>query len=199
MVGYMGIHFEHHNNPYADDFYQMADRYGIATIGETPAVRLGEGQLHLPVVLDNHKQVITEMIGRDKNHPSVLMCSLANEPALISQEIARWRQKFPNKPLLVSEFGVDTVVDLHNDPPLMFTEEYQKDFYLAYHGAFEDVSSILHPDTGYFVGELVWNMFDFATEQNINRVGALSRKGIFTRQRQPNTAAFLIKNRYEQL
>jgi beta-glucuronidase len=42
-------------------------------------------------------------------------------------------------------------------------------------------------------------MFDFATEQNINRVDALSRKSIFTRQRQPKAAAFLIKNRYEQL
>ncbi len=52
---------------------------------------------------------------------------------------------------------------------------------------------------GYFIGELVWNMYDFATEQNINHVGGFNRKGIFTRQRQPKAAAFLIKSRYQQL
>jgi len=42
-------------------------------------------------------------------------------------------------------------------------------------------------------------MFDFATDQDISRVGGLNRKGLFTRQCQPKAAAFVIKNRYEQL
>jgi beta-glucuronidase len=259
-----GNAFRTSHYPYAEEFYQMADRFGIAIIDETPAVGLGGGQLRSQIVLNRHKQVIIDMITRDKNHPSVLMWSLANEPAshlpvaagyfstlvnftrpiaggrpityitgadysndqgvqfldlicinryygwsqygrldqvpsLISQNLARWRQKFPNKPLLISEYGADTVSGLHSDPPLMFTEEFQKDFYSAYHDVFDNVSSIIHPETGYFVGELVWNMFEFATEQSITRVGALNRKGIFTRQRQPKAAAFLIKSRYEQL
>jgi beta-glucuronidase len=242
----------------------VADRFGIGIIGETPAVGLGGRQLRSPIVLDNHKQVIKDMIIRDKNHPSVLVWSLANEPAsthpeaaeyfstlvnftrpmaggrpityitgsdygndqgisfldmiciiryygwsqdgrldqipaLISKDLAGWRQKYPNKPLLISEYGADTVSGLHNDPPLMFTEEFQKDFYSAYHDIFDNVSSLIHSDTGYFIGELVWNMFDFATEQSINRVGGLNRKRIFTRQRQPKAVAFLIKSRYEQL
>jgi beta-glucuronidase len=80
----------------------------------------------------------------------------------------------------------------------MFTEEYQKDFYSAYHIAFDNVSSLLHPDTGYFIGEIPWTMFDFATDQTIIRVGGYNHKGLCTRQRQPKAAAFLIKNRYEQ-
>ncbi|CAF4353044.1 unnamed protein product, partial [Adineta steineri] len=93
----------------------------------------------------------------------------------------------------------DTVVGLHHDPSFMFTEEYQKDFYTAYHSIFDNFSSLIHPDTGFFVGELPWNMFDFATDQSITRVGGLNRKGLFTRQRQPKAAAFVIKSRYEHL
>ena len=42
-------------------------------------------------------------------------------------------------------------------------------------------------------------MYDFATKQSIKHVGSLHHKGLFTRERQPIAAAFLIKNRYEQL
>ncbi|CAF1002406.1 unnamed protein product [Rotaria sordida] len=82
---------------------------------------------------------------------------------------------------------------LHNDPPFMFTEEYQKDFYSAYHISFDNVSSLTHPDTGYFIGELPWTMFDFATEQSTVRIGGLNRKGLFTRQRQPKAAAYIYR------
>jgi beta-glucuronidase len=81
----------------------------------------------------------------------------------------------------------------------MFSEEYQKEFYSNYHEVFNNVSSILHPDTGYLIGELPWNMFDFATSESTVHVGGRNRKGLFTRQRQPKAAAFLIKSRYEQL
>jgi beta-glucuronidase len=81
----------------------------------------------------------------------------------------------------------------------MFTEDYQRDFYTAYHPSFDNVSSLVHPDTGFFVGELPWNMFDFATDQSTIRIGGLNRKGLFTRQRQPKAAAFTIKSRYQQL
>jgi beta-glucuronidase len=120
-------------------------------------------------------------------------------PGAISGDLSNTRYRYPTKPVLVSEYGADTIPGLHNDPPFMFTEEYQKDFYTAYHGAFDNFSSILHPDTGFFIGELPWNMFDFATDQTIIRVGGLNSKGLFTRQRQPKAAAFIIKNRYEQL
>jgi beta-glucuronidase len=243
----------------------MADRFGVAIIGETPAVGLSAIQFESEVSLNYHKEVAAAMINRDRNHPSVLMWSLANEPgsgdatakayfssladftrpiaagrpityvvdagygsdqgiqffdmicinryfgwysqsgrldqipSLVTDELANWRQKYPTKPILMSEYGADTVPGLHNDPPFMFTEDYQRDFYSSYHASFDNVSSLVHPDTGFFVGELPWNMFDFATEQSITRVGGLNRKGLFTRQRQPKAAAFVIKSRYEQL
>jgi len=260
-----GNSFRTSHYPYSDEFYHMADRYGIAIIGETPAVGLRKPNYFSAATLAHHKQVVTEMISRDRNHPAVLMWSLANEPlseapeaeayfsavanftrplaagrpityvisasysgdrgiqffdmicinryfawysqsgrldqipSLVTEELANWRQRFPTKPILMSEYGADTVPGLHSDPPFMFTEDYQRDFYLAYHPSFDNVSSIIHPDRGFFVGELPWNMFDFATDQSVTRVGGLNRKGLFTRQRQPKAAAFVIKNRYEYL
>ena len=260
-----GNSFRTSHYPYAEEFYHMADRYGIAIIGETPAVGLRKPNYFSAATLAHHKQVVTEMISRDRNHPAVLMWSLANEPlseapeaeayfsavanftrplaagrpityvisasysgdrgiqffdmicinryfawysqsgrldqipSLVTEELANWRQRFPTKPILMSEYGADTVPGLHSDPPFMFTEDYQRDFYLAYHASFDNVSSIIHPDRGFFVGELPWNMFDFATDQSVTRVGGLNRKGLFTRQRQPKAAAFVIKNRYEYL
>ena len=260
-----GNSFRTSHYPYAEEFYHMADRYGIAIIGETPAVGLSKTQFTSAVTLEYHKQVAAAMINRDRNHPSVLMWSLANEPgssdptaayyfsslanftrpiaagrpityvisagynsdqgiqffdmicvnryfgwysqfgridqipSLVTEELANWRQRFPTKPILMSEYGADTVPGLHSDPPFMFTEDYQRDFYSAYHPSFDNVSSIIHPDRGFLVGELPWNMFDFATEQSVTRVGGLNRKDLFTRQRQPKAAAFVIKNRYEYL
>jgi len=81
----------------------------------------------------------------------------------------------------------------------MFTEEYQKDFYSIHHKVFDTFSSLLHPDTGYLIGELPWNMYEFAQVQSINSVAEINWKGLFTRQRQPKAAAFIIKERYEQL
>ena len=260
-----GNAFRTSHYPYADEFYAMADRFGIAIIDETPAVGLRASQFASQATLDHHKEVITEMINRDRNHPSVLMWSLANEPEsgdadakkyfgtlanftrpiaagrpityvanagydsdqglqffdvvcvnryfgwytqfgrldqipiLMSQELANWRRRFPTKPIIVSEYGADTVTGLHSDPPLMFTEEYQNEYLSAHHLVFDNVSALIQPTTGYLVGELIWNAFDFATEQTIVRVGGLNRKGIFTRQRQPKAAAFVLRNRYAQL
>jgi beta-glucuronidase len=118
---------------------------------------------------------------------------------MISKDLSNWRLAYPTKPIIMGEYGADTVSGLHNDPSFMFTEEYQKDYYSAYQIAFDNVSSLIHPDTGYFIGEFPWTMFDYSTEQSTIRVGGLNRKGLFTRQRQPKAAAFLIKNRYEQL
>ncbi|HRP32837.1 MAG TPA: glycoside hydrolase family 2 TIM barrel-domain containing protein, partial [Agriterribacter sp.] len=68
--------------PYDEAFMEMADREGILVIDEIPAVGL--------YFDDNREQIsereaacirdIKELVNRDKNHPSVIMWSLANEP-----------------------------------------------------------------------------------------------------------------------
>lgn len=82
--------------PYAEEVLDLADRLGIVVIDETAAVGLnlsiGGGLFRtdpVPTFSDetigvaaqrNHRAAIEELIARDKNHPCVVLWSLANEP-----------------------------------------------------------------------------------------------------------------------
>lgn len=70
--------------PYAEEMYELCDREGIVVIDETPAVGIGAGPDTDPYkalnIREHHRDVIRDMIDRDKNHPCVVMWSLANEP-----------------------------------------------------------------------------------------------------------------------
>ncbi|HET6760342.1 MAG TPA: beta-glucuronidase [Propionibacteriaceae bacterium] len=82
--------------PYAEDVIDYADREGIVVIDETAAVGLNMGlgggifgtQGYQTFSADTvndatqevHAQAIRELITRDKNHPSVVIWSIANEP-----------------------------------------------------------------------------------------------------------------------
>jgi beta-glucuronidase len=82
--------------PYAEDVLDYADRRGIVVIDEVAAVGLnlglGEGVFGAPGYVtfgadtindrtrEVHAQAIRELVARDKNHPSVVIWSIANEP-----------------------------------------------------------------------------------------------------------------------
>ena len=82
--------------PYSEDVLDYADRQGIVIIDETAAVGLNMGlgggifggqgyQTFSPETANDatrevHAQAIRELIARDKNHPSVVLWSIANEP-----------------------------------------------------------------------------------------------------------------------
>lgn len=72
--------------PYSEEAMQMADREGFLIVDETPAVGLffDDGEEGIAARLAQCKQQIAELIARDKNHPSVIMWSIANEP-IVSQ------------------------------------------------------------------------------------------------------------------
>lgn len=69
--------------PYAEEIYRLCDREGIVIIDELPAVGLNfQGSIN-PYKLGNesyHTQLLRNLVERDKNHPSVVMWSLGNEP-----------------------------------------------------------------------------------------------------------------------
>jgi beta-glucuronidase len=80
--------------PYSEEIMRLADREGFVVIDETPAVGLhlnfmallsGGSRTHRTWeelgTKEHHAQVIRELIARDKNHPCVVMWSIANEPA----------------------------------------------------------------------------------------------------------------------
>ena len=73
--------------PYAEEMYDLCDREGIVIIDEVPAVGIvnwpHDPYKTLPIT-DHHRDVIKDMITRDKNHPCVVMWSLGNEPDNLS-------------------------------------------------------------------------------------------------------------------
>ena len=82
--------------PYSEDVLDYADRRGIVVIDETAAVGLNMGlgggifgtqgyTTFSPDTINDvtsqvHAQAIRELVARDKNHPSVVLWSIANEP-----------------------------------------------------------------------------------------------------------------------
>ncbi|WP_179031407.1 beta-glucuronidase [Paenibacillus kribbensis] len=108
----------------------------------------------------------------------------------LREELNGWLQRCPSKPIMMTEYGADTVAGLHDVEPIMFTEEYQVEFYKANHEVFDEFD--------HFVGEQVWNFADFATSQGIIRVQG-NKKGIFTRDRKPKAAAHELRKRWIQI
>ncbi|KAF7271007.1 hypothetical protein GWI33_016067 [Rhynchophorus ferrugineus] len=238
--------------PYAEEIMDLADELGIMIIDEVPAVNTDS---YSDELLENHMKSLTELYHRDKNRPSVVIWSIANEPntevstsedyysrvaahiksldrtrpitlanfydfdadhtgqfldiiglnryqawynnvgeidgiyTRILAEIVGWRLKY-NKPVLMTEYGADSVEGLSILPSFIWSEEYQNDLMAEYFKSFDELRT-----KSWFIGEMIWNFADFKTDQDIRRVGG-NRKGVFTRNRQPKTAAFYLRKRY---
>ncbi|KYM76075.1 Beta-glucuronidase [Atta colombica] len=241
--------------PYSDEVLDLADRLGFLIIGECPSV---DTENYSSLLLMRHKDSLSELIRRDKNRPSVIMWSLANEPRTqlpqaeeyfmqiahhtkaidptrpvtialargvqedkagqfldvisfnrynawysnagrldmivdrVQGEAEAWHRKY-NKPVLMSEYGADTMPGLHELPEYVWSEEYQKKLFSKHFEAFDRLRH-----QGFFIGEFIWNFADFRTAQTYTRVGG-NKKGIFTRDRQPKMAAHHIRKRYHAL
>ncbi|MDD3218785.1 MAG: beta-glucuronidase [Lachnospiraceae bacterium] len=262
--------------PYSEEMMRLCDKEGIVVIDETTAVGvhlnfggganfkdgkrvstfdpIEEGGIR---TLEHHKDVVRDLIARDKNHACVVMWSIANEAdsgskgayeyfkplydlarsedpqgrpcTIVSVQMPNYQEdctlklsdmfclnryygwyahggdletaetalkkemEFWNaqgKPFMFTEYGADTVSGFHDTVPVMYTEEYQIDYYKMNHRVVDAMEN--------FVGEQVWNFADFATSQGILRVQG-NKKGIFTRDRKPKMVAHYFKERWNQI
>lgn len=94
----------------------------------------------------------------------------------------------PNKPFLFTEYVADTDAGAHKLPSVQWSEEYQCEYLTMQHEVFDMFEAV--------VGEQVWNLCDFQTGEGIMRVDG-NKKGVFTRDRQPKAAAYVLKERWE--
>jgi beta-glucuronidase len=119
--------------PYDEAFLDYADRHGIVVIDETAAVGLnldtGAGILNQAEPLETysdatinartqetHRQAIRELVARDKNHPCVVIWSIANEPDTVAPAarayfeplVAETRRLDPTRPVAFANFMVAT-------------------------------------------------------------------------------------------
>lgn len=112
--------------PYSEQMMDLADRLGFLIINEIPAVGLTFHDDIFERHLELCKQYIQELINRDKNHPSVIIWSLANEPhkhknakTFFNQLYNETRKldstrpiTFVSGPMLISEKSAFTFCDL---------------------------------------------------------------------------------------
>ena len=259
--------------PYSEEMMRLCDEEGIVVIDETTAVgvnlQFGGGanfggerigtfdKEHGVQTQEHHKDVIRDLISRDKNHACVVMWSIANEPdsaaegayeyfkplydlareldpqkrpcTLVSvqgttadtdcsaqlsdviclnryygwyfggpdlevsetglrKELSDWGKL--GKPVMFTEYGADTVSGLHDTTSVMYTEEYQVEYYEMNNKVFDEFDFV--------VGEQAWNFADFATSQSLLRVQG-NKKGLFTRDRKPKMVAHYFRNRWSAI
>jgi beta-glucuronidase len=103
----------------------------------------------------------------------------------LEAELRGWAEY--GKPVLITEYGADTVAGLHTVEAAPFSEEYQVAYLDVYHRVFDRVDAV--------VGEHVWNFADFATTVSFMRVEG-NKKGVFTRDRRPKAAAHALRRRW---
>jgi beta-glucuronidase len=92
------------------------------------------------------------------------------------------------KPIIITEFGTDTLPGAHQTPPEMWTEAYQVEFLRRY----LDVAA----ERPFMAGMHVWNFADFKTGQGTMRAAGMNFKGVFTRDRRPKMAAHFLRARW---
>lgn len=256
--------------PYSEEDLELADRNGFLVVDEIPAVGLffDDEEKNIETRLNLCKSQLKKLISRDKNHPSVIMWSVANEPfppdlqnrmksgnneevdnpistnflnSLIKdakkQDNSRlvsfagihgtpleWFQnvdviminryygwyfdplnldeamkKLSNelediygktkKPIIISEFGSDTIPGFHSASDELYTEEYQVEYWKKY--------LELAEQKDYLVGLHAWVFADFRTTHSTMRIGGLNHKGAFTRDRKPKMSAHFLKSKWK--
>ncbi len=106
---------------------------------------------------------------------------------ILKNELKAWEEKYPDKPILFTEFGADTLSGFHSIDNIPYTEEYQVNFYKIYHKVFDQFKNI--------VGEQVWNFADFETDVSIIRIQG-NKKGIFNRAREPKMVSYILRERW---
>ena len=114
---------------------------------------------------------------------------LATAEQHLRGDLQAWAAKY-DKPILMTEYGADTLSGMHSVWDVPWTEEYQRDYFEMYHRVFDSIPA--------FVGEQVWNFADFETSVGIHRVGG-NKKGVFSRDRKPKAAAFALRDRWRAI
>lgn len=111
---------------------------------------------------------------------------LASAEQHFREEIEGWINRY-DKPIIMTEYGADTVAGLHSVYDQPFTEDYQV--------AYLEMSDRVFDSYEQIVGEQMWNFADFQTKYGFARVDG-NRKGAFTRDRRPKAAASYLRRRW---
>ena len=101
-------------------------------------------------------------------------------------------RRYPNRPLIISEYGANSDLRLHSLAPRRFdsTTEYQRMFHESY---IEQINA-----RPYILGQAIWNEFDFGAELRGENMPHVNNKGMFTYDRQPKDVHFFYRANYSE-
>lgn len=101
-------------------------------------------------------------------------------------------QKYPKRPLIISEYGGNSDLRLHSLNPRRFdsTTEYQRMFHESYLAQFN-----ARP---FIAGTAIWNEFDFGAELRGENMPHVNNKGMWTYDRQPKDIHYFYKANYSK-
>jgi beta-glucuronidase len=252
-----GVNLIRSHYPQSPEFLDLCDRLGILFLEELPINWWGvewfgkEGVVQREDILDRALPMLETMIRRDRNHPSVIIWSMANESktdneigtkvmrALIrrtkemdptrlatfvtapgsvrehrafeeadlvatnsyhgslsgplvehrdgleararrptEEQLRRELGAFPDKPLLITEFGAMGMPGLRGDVPA--TEDFQADYLRAVWAAISGM-----PDVS---GGVVWSWADYNHRREFTSLGRFGAFGAVTIDRKPKAA-----------
>lgn len=106
------------------------------------------------------------------------------------EELLAWQEKYPEKPIMYTEYGADTVAGMHSMFGEPFSEEFQEDYYRINSKVFDEIKN--------FIGEQLWNFADFQTKFGIMRVQG-NKKGVFNRAREPKLVVRYLRERWNNI
>jgi len=112
---------------------------------------------------------------------------LAAAAKTLAGELDAIHAKVP-RPIVLTEFGADTLAGDHSAEELMWSEEFQVALLKTY------LDVVAQKD--FVVGTHVWAFADFRTAQGTLRAGTMNHKGVFTRDREPKMAARYLHDRW---
>ncbi len=227
----VGINTIRVHYPASTELLDLFDEYGFMMMEEIPLnwwgnkwdmTSIGGKEEQSLNILPQAKSTLTDMIARDKNHPCIIIWSMANECATdnevgitvmrdllkltklldptrlatfvaggnptkhlgfdeadivcfneyficdhisqidsvvykrLSRDLALFRNNFPNKPIVMSEFGRQGIKDIHGD--VFYSEEFQAAYIESNWKALKENSSIS--------GGILWTWADYFHEQH---------------------------------
>lgn len=261
--------------PHCEELYQMADREGFLVINSIPGSGLKKVKPDFFEMMagkreedsffnrekvqtktkQSHKNVVEEVIGRDKNHASVIAWNLMTEPDASDAYIVDYakdifayaheldKQKRPrtallpmgstpennhlysfcdmislnsadgwdelggyeasdaemafeevldgwktvHKPVLITIKGVESLNGEAKLPSVQWSESYQLEILAMVERVTKDLP--------YVVGKQI-SFADFQVAEGLTAVD-LNRSGVFTRNRQPKMAAYVLRNKWK--
>jgi beta-galactosidase len=98
----------------------------------------------------------------------------------------------PQKPILLSEYGAGSIINIHTHQPTLFdfSEEYQCAFHEAYVKAGNEVP--------WMTGFAIWNFIDFQRDGREDVVPNINKKGLVTTDRRKKDAFYFYKSQWSK-